>query len=112
MKKLIALLPLSLALAACGSLKPKDVQTEVDYICENGVTMRVAVGDNRVKLTALNVSGNPSAVLQQAPAGEGVRYANNDGFFRQPTEWRIRNGETTLAYSNNGESVQTKCQVK
>ncbi|UOO82866.1 MliC family protein [Uruburuella testudinis] len=112
MKKLIALLPLSVALAACGSLKPKDVQAEVDYVCENGVSMRVAEGNNRIKLTALNVTGNPSTVLQQAPAGEGVRYANNDGFFGQPSEWRVQNGETVLTYSSNGESIQTKCQIK
>ncbi len=112
MKKLIALLPLSFALAACGSLKPKDVQAEVDYVCENGVTMRVAEGNNRVKLTAMNVAGNPSAVLQQAPAGVGLRYANNDGFFGQPTEWRIQDGDTVLTYSNSGQNVQTKCKVK
>lgn len=110
---LLAVLPVAAALAACASVKPKHVEAEHDFVCENGVQIRVSgttQGADRVKVTALNVPGNPSAVLQKAPAGMGERFQNNAGFFGNPTELRIADGVTTLSYDDRNNKTQTKCE--
>lgn len=113
MKKIALLLPLVVSLTACGSLKPKDVQAEVDYACDNNVVMRVADGGSKIKLTAVNVAGNPAAVLQKAPTGaEGQRYENKDGFFGLPTEWHMKDNEAALSYTaTDGKTVRAVCKV-
>lgn len=110
--KIFAVLPFAAALAACGSVQPQQVEAEQDLVCENGAQLRVSgttQGADRVKVTALNVPGNPSAVLQKAPAGQGARFANNAGFFGNATEMTIIDGVTTLSYSQNNNQIQTKC---
>lgn len=117
MKKLIALLPLVAVLGACSSVKPQEVEAEHDYACENGSIIRVAStthGADRVKLSAINVAGTPSAVLQRAPSNAtvGDRFENNAGFFGQATEWVVTNDEAVLNYVNNGNKIQTKCKIQ
>lgn len=114
MKQVLTVLPLAVVLAACGSVKPQQVEAEQDFVCENGAQIRVSgttKGADRVKVTVLNVAGNPSAVLQKAPAGQGERFENNAGFFGNPTELRIVDGVTTLSYDDKNNKTQTKCEV-
>lgn len=111
---LLAVLPVAAILAACNSVHPQQVEAEHDFVCDNGAKIRVSGttkgGADRVKVTALNVAGNPSAVLQKAPAGQGERFQNNAGFFGNATELRIVDGVTTLTYDDKNNKFQTKCE--
>ncbi|QMT31752.1 MliC family protein [Alysiella filiformis] len=83
------------------------------FSCRNGATLTVRhnVGTDKIRLFVNTIES--STILSAAPAGSGVRYTNDNGFYNRPTEFHFKGKEGNFSFQDPyGNKVNTTCRSK